>query len=231
MGVSRTYAQESTLNLRKAGVCAMGKYFFTALLGLMSLTAAIVGIVYRSNPYFAITLGCLCVAFFGVALVAAAYESLPKPKLIPVGYGTVGEPYSKLLAAGYGLLFENHGDPACSVTPPKPTKFGNSTLVFDDPGIAWLTKEQGVRCFPVTIKDTFGERTVEPSYLRMQLVLGEATLGSPDSVLISFQYADSKKPQSLRYTTICKIEPHGTGLKVSLIDCKFDWRRLFWDRG
>src|SRR5580700_2359227 len=115
MGVSRTYAQKAMLNLRMAGVCAMGKYVFTALLGLMSLTAAIVGIVYRSNPYIAVSLGCLCVVCFVLALIAAAYESIPKPHLIPVGYGTVGEPYSKLLAAGAGLLFENDAEPAYSV--------------------------------------------------------------------------------------------------------------------
>jgi hypothetical protein len=203
----------------------MGKYVFTALLGLMSLTAAIVGIVYRSNPYVAISLGCLCVVLFVLALIAAGYESLPKPQLIPVGYGTVGEPYSKLLAAGNGLLFENHGEPACSVTPPKPSKFGNSTLVFDDPGISWLTKEQGVRCFPVSIKDSFGERAGDPADLRQQLGLEAQGLGG--AVLVSFQYADSKKPQSLRYTTICKIESHATGLKVSLVECRFNWLRLF----
>lgn len=215
-----------------AGVCPRAtrmKHFIPVLLATMAIIAGIAGSVSKADHWgAAIFFYSVCGVLGLSALVAGYIESIPKPHIVPVGYGAVGEAYSKLLAAGAGLLFENDGEPAYRVTPPNPTRFGtigDPTLVFDDPGIARLTKEDGRRCFPVTIKDSFGERTGDPADLRQQIGLSGAKF-----VLVSFQYADSKKPRSLRYRTICKIEPHATGLKVSLVDCKFDWLRLFWGR-
>ncbi len=188
---------------------------------LVAIGSFLASIQHRYTAY-SLFVGAVVMVVF--AVWAAYVESIPKPHIVPVGYGTVGELYTKLLAAGEGVLFENDGEAAYKVTPPKPTRFGtigDPMLVFDDPGIARLTKEQGVRCFPVAIKDSFGERTGGRGDLRMQLALSAA-----DSVLISFRYADSRQPQKLRYTTICKIISTPKGIAIELVSVKFAWWAL-----
>jgi hypothetical protein len=205
------------------------KHFLSVLLAAMSITAGIAGNVSKCDHWkAAVFFWCLCGLLAILACIAGFVENIPKPHIVPVGYGQVGESYTVLGDGFDGLLFENDGEPAYNVMPPNPTRFGrigDPMLVFDDPGIGRLTREQGARCFPVAIKDSGGVRLND---LRMQLALS----GS-DFVLISFQYADGRKPQRLCYTTVCKIELHSKatkGLKVTLFDYKINWLRIFWGR-
>jgi hypothetical protein len=139
-------------------------------------------------------------------------ESIPRPHLVPVGYG---KPPNH--DGPEGLVFFNDGEPAYNIEPPKETRLeGSDRLLFEDPHLSRLSKDGGMQCFSVRVKDSSG-RSIS-SNLRTVL-----TLWHEDSVLVSFRYADSKRPRKLRYSTVCRIRPISTGVAIELEKCTFAW--------
>jgi len=188
------------------------KHFFSLLLAAMAILAGIAGNVSSGHWRAAIFFWSLC----GVLAVLAAFvgfiETIPKPHLIPIGYGRTDERFD-------GLVFFNDGEPAYRITPPKPTALGSAMLEFGDPLLTRLSTLGGQQCFPISVKDSFGSQV---NALRSEMVLRDI-----DSVLVSFQYADSRRPTILRYTTTCKIEPTAKGISISLEKWEFRWWKLF----
>lgn len=196
------------------------KHFFTFLLTAMAIIAGIAGNVSKCDHWHAaIFFWCVCALLAVLAGIAGFVESIPKPHIVPAGYGGLGGRQD-------GLLFENDGEPAYNVSPPEPTnlgEIGTATMFFDDPAVLLLRKGDGPRSFPITVKDSLGGQKIND--LRMQLALSD---GKP--VFVSFRYADGKKPNVSRYTSTFKVEIHShapKGIAVRLESCKFDWRHLF----
>lgn len=80
------------------------------------------------------------VIMVGFAVWAAYLEGVPKPHLMPVGYGKTPDQRGPA-----GLVFFNDGDPAYNIEPPKETKIseGSATLLFEDPPLS--APQQGWR--------------------------------------------------------------------------------------
>jgi hypothetical protein len=197
------------------------KHFLPLFLAAITIIAGIAGNVYKCDHWgIAVAFYVVCGVLFILTLIVGFYESIPKPHIVPAGYGG-------LSGRQDGLLFKNDGEPAYNVEPPKPTKLegiGDSTMFFDDPAVLQLTKDDEPRCFPITIKDSLGGQKIND--LQMQLALTNA-----NPVLVSFRYADGKKPKLPRYISTFKVEIHSQtpkGIAVRLDSCKFDWRHLFW---
>jgi len=159
----------------------------------------------------------LAVVMVGCAVWAAYVESTPKPHLVPIGYGTAsGQERQK------GLVFFNDGEPAYKIEAPKATRLGDSsaTLQFQEIHLTRLSKDGGMQCFPMSVRD-FDGRT-EYSDLPAKFALHGV-----DSLLVSFRYADSKRPQILRYTTTCKIIPIKGEFHIELgAKVRFDWWKI-----
>lgn len=189
------------------------KYFSSVLFAAMAIIAGIAGNVWKCDHWRAAILFWLVSASLGlVALFVGFLESIPKPHLVPHGYG-------RLTKFGFdGLIFINDGEPAYCVTPPTSVLLGNTgsvSLVFDEPPIPRVSKDSGLQCFVITVKDSGGMKLND---LRTDMIQHNVS-----SLDISLRYADSKKPTKLRYTTICKIERNTKGIDVSLIKYRFAW--------
>jgi hypothetical protein len=188
------------------------KYFHASLLAAMAIIAGIAGNISKCDHWkTAVFFWCLCGVLFIAATVVAYIESVPKPHLVPVGYGHA--------EGSEGLVFINDGQAAYAIEPPKPTPLGSAELTFEDPHLTRLTKDGGMQCFPMFLSDS--HRSIIND-LRMNLILRDA-----QSVLVSFRYADAKRPNLLRYTTTCKIVPTTKGVDISLERYRFSWWRLF----
>lgn len=161
-------------------------------------------------------LGVVCLLF---AIVFGAYESIPKPHIVVTGYGRLPHGQTD------GLLIENNGEPDYNVTPPDPVPFGmlgESKLVFDDPRITRLTKDNGKQCFPLSIETPQqGNRVNE---LRDQMAVRGIK-----HVFVAFKYANGKRPTSLRHTTVCKLERNVKGISAIFVKQKFNWLLLWRD--
>jgi hypothetical protein len=189
----------------------------TLFLGVATVLVAIGSFLASiQHRYTAYGFFVLAVVMVGFAVWAAYIEGVPKPHLVPIGYGTPSEHDH-----GKGLVFYNDGEPAYKIESPKDTPFGNSSSVlhFEEIHISRLSKDGGMQCFPMSVRDSAGRQ--EDGELRVKLILWEA-----DSVLVSFRYADSRKPQKLRYTTVCKIIPTGKEVAIELVAVKFAWWML-----
>ncbi len=184
----------------------------------MSITAGVAGNVSKCDHWkTAIFFWCLCGVLAVLAGIAAFYESIPKPHIIPVGYGMASDEDRVR-----GLVFFNDGEPAYKIEAPKPTPLGDSSAIlqFQEVDFSRLSKDGGMRCFPMSVRE-FDGRT-EYSNLATKFALHGV-----DSLLVSFRYADSKRPQKLRYTTTCKIIWIKGELQVELAKkVEFDWWKL-----
>lgn len=192
------------------------KHFFSLLLAAMAILAGIAGNVSSGHWKAAIFFWSLC----GVLAVLAAFigfiETIPKPHLVPIGYGREDGTVD-------GLVFFNDGEPAYRVTAPEPTPIGgpgDAKLFFNDPKITRLSMLGGKQIFPITVNDSLGPAKIND--LRNQMVLHGV-----HSVLVSFDYADGRRPTLLRYTTTCKIERTTEGISISLEKWEFRWWKLF----
>jgi hypothetical protein len=192
------------------------KHFLSVLLAAMAIIAGVAGNVSKCDHWgAAVFFWSICGILGVLAVIVGFIESTPKPHLVPVGYGKVDGNID-------GLVFVNDGEPAYCVSPPKPTPLGgmgDATLLFDDPTITRLSKNGGMQLFPITVKDSLGAKIND---LRTEMILRGV-----DSVLVSFQYADGKRPTALRYTTICRIQPHTKGVAISLEKYSFAWWAIF----
>ncbi len=166
---------------------------------------------YTAYSFFA-----LAIIMVGCAVWAAYIESVPKPHLVPIGYGPPPAHDREK-----GLVFYNDGEPAYKIESPKDTPFGNGSMVlhFEDIYISRLSKDGGMQCFPMSVRSSTGI----PG--RGDLVTN-LTLWEADSVRVSFRYADSKRPQQLRYITVCKIMPIKNEVVIELEKVQFKWWTL-----
>jgi len=185
-------------------------------LASMAIIAGIAGNVAKCDHWkAAVFFWCLCGVLAVSASIVGYIESIPKPHLVPIGYGREDGRID-------GLVFFNDGEPAYCVTPPKPTPLGgmgDAKLLFDDPHITRLSTLGGKQCFLITVQDSTGGK--------INALRGEMVVRGVESVLVSFQYADARRPTILRYTTTCKIEPTTKDVSISLAKYRFAWWKIF----
>jgi hypothetical protein len=188
----------------------------TLFLGVATVLVAIGSFLASiQHRYTAYSFFVAAVIMVGFAVWAAYIEGLPKPHLVPIGYGTAPEQDHQK-----GLVFYNDGEPAYKIESPKDTPLdGSAVLHFEEIHLSRLSKDGGMQCFPMSVKESGGR--MEYGDLRSKLILSDA-----DSLRISFRYADSRQPQKLRYTTICKIIPTTKGIAIELVKVKFAWWKL-----
>ena len=191
------------------------KHFFSVLLATMAFISGLAGNVYKCDHWgAAIFFYSVCVVLAILAIVVGFIENVPKPHLVPIGYGREEGTVD-------GLVFFNDGEPAYRVMPPETTPLGgagDAKILFDNPNLTRLSTLGGKQTFPIRVSDSLGPSR---SDLRTEMLLRGV-----ESVLVSFQYADGARPTVLRYTTTCKIEPSTKGISISLEKYRFEWWRL-----
>ena len=157
------------------------------------------------------------VVMVACAFWAAYVEATPKPHLVPIGYGMASDEDRVR-----GLVFFNDGEPAYKIEAPKSTPLGDGSAIlqFQEVNFSRLSKDGGMRSFPMSVREFDGRTAYSDLPTKF-------ALHGVDSLLVSFRYADSKRPQKLRYTTTCKIIWIKGELYVKLAKkVKFDWWRL-----
>lgn len=129
-----------------------------------------------------------------VAIVISRQEGQDwQPKIVPVGYGTL------IPGKMEGLIVENEAGPAYNVACPAPVLIGKDKVMFEDPVINRLTKEDGRRLFEVWVESH--ERGGMAGALFHEMKMEDV-----DEIAVQIKYADGRNPEWLRYTTICKLQ-------------------------
>jgi hypothetical protein len=193
------------------------KHLISVILAIMAVLAGVAAIVYGAHVRLAIFLWVDCGLLAALAIVVGIIESIPKPHIVVTGYGRLGTGRID------GLLIENDGEPAYNLLPPDPVQLGTARVVFDDPGITRLRKEDGPRCFPLSIETSLGKSSAVNS-LESQMILS----GVPE-ILVRFRYADGKNPMRRRYTTEGKLVKNVNtpgGISGVFVKQKINWLSL-----
>jgi hypothetical protein len=189
------------------------KHLISVILAAMAILAGIAAIVYANHLKLAVFLWVSCGLLGLLAIVVGIIEGIAKPHIVIAGYGRVNGQID-------GILIENDGEPAYNVLPPSPVLLGSAKVVFDDPIIKRLTKEQGRRCFEVSVVDSIG-------HVVNKLPVNMALYGV-DELSFEFRYADGRNPMIRRYTTRGKLKLNakdsaGRGISAIFAGQSINW--------
>lgn len=181
-----------------------------AVLALVSGVAAATSA--RGRVYIATTLYIFCGVLVFCAITIAWYEGLPKPHITVTNFGLL--PGHQNL----GILIRNDGDPAYNVHPPEPVALGQGTVIFDDPLITCLRKEDGESRFVIKVRTNLGEAANSLHHDMPRWNISE--------FLFHFDYGDGKRPSAARYRSIGKVRFVQGRVIAEFVGQKFLWSRV-----
>jgi hypothetical protein len=186
------------------------KHQIPVILAGVAVIAGVAAALLRGHFWAAVVLYVVCSVLFVVALVAGYRESLPEPNVVIVGFG-------RAPALGSGLIIQNDAEPAYNIAPPKTVQVGGLKIIFEDPVITRLTKDDGQRWFPVSIETSLGKTSL--SNLASDMILRDVR-----ELDVEFSYADGRNPGWARYTTVGKIKI----VKRGTVEAIFEKKKFQW---